>query len=115
MNIKFFCFLLIAAITLLGNAIAAGMSEGPVRHLEIYYQALILKVGDPINHLNKPSCSTVGDDWVIDLTTDGGKAMYALLLTTYNSGEEVYVYGSGACAGPLSDREQAIQVLIRNH
>lgn len=55
-------------------------------------------------HLNKPGCSTVGDEWAFSLENEHGRAMYSLLLTAAAMKKSVTVEGEGACNG-WSDRE----------
>ena len=92
----------IILITSMFSAHAAGVSTGTV--------GAVLAGEGPVvffhsgTHQNKPACSTVGDDWAINLATPGGKALHATLLTAYALKKSIYVSGKGVCDA-WSDRE----------
>ncbi len=88
----------------------AGSSSGQIT------QVVVTGVGDAViftagPHVNKPACSTVGDDWSISLTTPGGRAMYALVLSAQAQRLPVIVTGNtpNNCSA-WGDRETPIYI-----
>jgi hypothetical protein len=55
-------------------------------------------------HTSKPACSTVGNDWAVNLTTPAGRSQQALVMLAYAMGKSVGVAGKGVCDA-WSDRE----------
>lgn len=45
-----------------------------------------------------PSCATVPNRWVFDVTNSDGQSKMALLLTAYAMHKRVAVYGTGDCS-----------------
>ena len=92
------------------NTALAGTSSGKVTNIYAHVSnsaygnadGAILFAAGP--HVNKPSCSIVGDEWSISLGTEHGKAMYSMLLSAAAMGKSVFVEGEGNCNG-WSDRE----------
>ena len=99
----------------LSSVAVAGHSEGKVTMLMAHVGDLVMfRAGV---HHNKPACSTVGDEWVISLKTETGRAMYSLLLSAQAQGKSVSVIGPENGAQPQScpawpDRESPIYVYL---
>ena len=49
-------------------------------------------------HVARPACNTFGGRWVLDISTDIGKAQYSLLLAAQTSGKRVRVSGTNSCS-----------------
>jgi hypothetical protein len=45
-----------------------------------------------------PACSTVGNRYVIDISTAGGKMAYSKVLLAEAMNSTIHIYGSGTCA-----------------
>lgn len=88
----------------------AGQSEGPVGGPLVIGTGVFIFDAGPHD---KPACSTVGDDWAVDLTTAGGKAVQALVLTAFALGKTVHVVGKGVC-DVWADRETPNYLYIVN-
>lgn len=63
--------------------------------------------------LNRPTCNTVNDRWVINLDWPGGKYQLAILMTAMASGRTVRVLGTGDC-GVWSDTETVMDIRLNN-
>jgi hypothetical protein len=74
---------------------AVGVSTGPVGAVLAGENAVVFFNSG--THQNKPACSTVANDWAINLATPGGKALLATLLTAYSLKKSIYVSGKGVC------------------
>lgn len=87
----------------------AGASEGlvaaPLAHSEGYF---MFNAGA---HANKPSCSTQGESWAVNLATVGGRGIQSTVLAAHAQGKRLYVEGKGVCDAWL-DRETASFVII---
>lgn len=106
--------LLGVAMLAFGSSAEAGTSTGIVKQLFVVTpNAAIFIIGDPSNHSGKPACSTIGDDWAVSLTTDDGRAMYALLLTAFTTMRSVEIYGGNACSA-WPDREVPVGIKMDN-
>lgn len=91
-----------AAIALLSCATAtAGGGTGKVVMLMAHSNDVAIFALDGA-HGDKPACSS--DQWALSLATQGGRAMYALLMGAQAQGKPVVVFGTGAC-GAWGDRE----------
>ena len=62
------------------------------------------------SHTNPPE-ECPGHEWAFDLSTELGKAMYALLLSAAAQGKSVIVKGAGDCAA-WGDRERPYWIRI---
>jgi hypothetical protein len=87
----------------------AGSSVGVVTRIYAHSGDVILFSAG--SHQGKPACSTAADEWAFSLTTQSGKAMYALLLTAYAEGKQVAVVGTGTCSA-WGDRESPVYIYI---
>jgi hypothetical protein len=87
----------------------AGESEGLVTHPLVGELGIFMFSAGP--HLDKPACSTVGEDWALNATTSGGKSMQAIVLTAYSLGKKLHVVGKGVCDA-WGDRETPAYLLI---
>lgn len=56
------------------------------------------------SHINKPACSTVGNDWALDVSTVQGRAVYALILTAQAQSRAIQIIGTNDCS-VWGDRE----------
>ena len=83
-------------------AAVAGQKQGPITSIYIGTSdpgKAFIKVDG--TYTSKPGCSAgVAWDLVFDLTTDTGKALYALALAAHSSGTVVLAYGTGDCPRP---------------
>ena len=94
-------------------AAAAGSSTGEVTRLYVHNGdsaggMIMFAAG---THNNKPSCSTLGDEWAFELGTPEGQAMYALLLSAVPQGLSIHVVGTGTCDA-WGDRETARYIRV---
>ncbi|TVZ39046.1 hypothetical protein P886_3433 [Alteromonadaceae bacterium 2753L.S.0a.02] len=48
-------------------------------------------------HTSEPECNSYRKRWVLELTSDIGKAQYSLLLASQMAGKEVRLSGTGNC------------------
>lgn len=96
---RFILLLIIFAIT---SDVCAGDSNGKVTHLMVHEGDVVMFAVGP--HANKPSCSTVGDHWALSLSSEKGKAMYAMLLAAAAQGHSVGIKGDSTCSA-WRDRE----------
>lgn len=87
----------------------AGRSAGQVTQI-IAHEGDVVMFSSGF-HQDKPLCSTVGEDWALSLSTQAGKAMYALVLSAHAQGKPINVIGSGTCAA-WGDREAPRYVYI---
>jgi hypothetical protein len=87
----------------------AGSSVGVVTRIYAHSGDVILFSAG--SHQGKPACSTAADEWAFSLSTQSGKAMYALLLTAYAQGKQVAVVGTGTCSA-WGDRESPVYIYI---
>lgn len=93
------------------SVFAIGNSTGPVTVplLGAINGVFYFKAGTPAS---QPSCVTIlGQPWVLNLKTDGGKAAYAMLLSAMAQGKTVTIYGNGTC-DLWGDRETVDAVFI---
>lgn len=63
-------------------------------------------------HTNKPACSTQANDWALSVNTEGGRAMYALLLSAASTGKTINVVGKNDCS-VWADREAPYWIYIQ--
>lgn len=63
------------------------------------------------SHSGKPACSTAGNDWALSLSSDTGKAQYALLLSATAQGKAVSIQGTNDCSA-WGDRETPQQLIV---
>lgn len=83
--------------------------SGLIRQIMVHSgDIVIFNAGE---HSNKPECSTVGSDWALSLSSEKGKAMYALLLSASAQGLPITVIGENAC-NAWGDRESPHYMLI---
>lgn len=59
-----------------------------------------------------PECAVPsGGQWALSLSTEDGKAMYAMLLAAFLTGKDVHVQGSSACYTPnMNIRENPVYI-----
>jgi hypothetical protein len=107
---KSLCRLLLIVPALMASAALAGTSTGAVTTLMTYRADLVLFAAG--THADKPSCSTLGNEWALSLSTVGGKAIYAALLAAQAQGKAVQVLGTGAC-GDWPDRETPMAIVLQ--
>ena len=101
--IKILQMLILGLFTVFCFTVHAGSSSGPITQVSVVGDAVLFTAG---THVNKPACSTIGDDWSISLATPGGRAMYALVLSA--QAQRLSIYASGYVPGNCSawgDRE----------
>jgi hypothetical protein len=96
---KLWSFIFLFCIPLFGYA---GTGSGQVEHIMVHTGDVIMFSVE--EHLDKPSCSTQAHHWALSLSTETGKAMYALLLSAAAQGQEVVITGDGEC-NAWGDRE----------
>lgn len=48
-------------------------------------------------YMNKPACNDYNGRWVIDISTDLGRAQYSLLLSAQAQGKPITVSGNNLC------------------
>jgi hypothetical protein len=95
---------------ILPGAAFSGAGDGKVTLLMPGNGVVIFKIE---SHINKPACSTQGDDWALSLATDAGRAQYALLLSAQAQGRSVWVTGANNCAA-WGDREAPSWVFVQS-
>ena len=99
-----YCLLLLCL--LMGEPVFAGGSVGTVNLLlpiSANTEGVVFLTTSPSTHTNKPLCSSQGDEWALSLA-NGGKAIYAMLLSAQAQGLKIQVYGTGNC-NVWGDRE----------
>lgn len=87
----------------------AGGSSGTVTMVMAHAGNIVMF--DAGVHTEKPACSVVGNQWALSLSTDDGKAKYAMLLAAAAQNKKVSVYGTGLCSA-WPDRETPLYVSI---
>lgn len=95
---------LIALFSLAANVAQAGSSAGTVTVLRAHTSAPNIVTFVAGANATRPACSSQGNEWALSLTTEGGRAMYAMLLMAMASGRTITVSGTGACTS-WPDRE----------
>lgn len=85
------------------SAAMAGDGAGKVIQLMAHTGDIVIFSLDG-GHTGRPACSAPGT-WALSLSTQSGRAMYALLLSAQSQGKQVSVHGTGAC-GAWGDREE---------
>lgn len=105
MKLIFAVLLVISPVVALAGASQGKVTKPLVSHLDVFiFSAGTLQQG--------ASCavSNLGT-WAVDLTTDHGKAIQAVVLTAYAQGKEIEVRGRGVC-DVFSDRESVDYLFI---
>jgi hypothetical protein len=74
----------------------AGWTSGQIKSIVITKNNILIFDSGIKNQ--PPNCQTVPNQWVVDLNTAGGKAIYALILSAQAQGKEVIVVGQNSCA-----------------
>lgn len=93
---------------LLSTFCFAGNSAGKIEQIMVHQGDYVMfRVGA---HHDKPSCSTAGADWALSLSSEKGRAMYALLLSAASQNHSVTVVGSNTCSWP--DRESPNYIYV---
>ncbi|MFT4929090.1 MAG: hypothetical protein ACI8WB_005220 [Phenylobacterium sp.] len=87
--------IVLTGLLLWGNLSHAGSGVGKVKHLMVHEGDVVMFSTGPRTEMAE--CSTVGDDWMLSIATEKGKAMYAMLLASAAQGLTVSVQGHGAC------------------
>lgn len=88
----------------------AGSANGKVKRLMAHVHNVVFFDLDG-ESTGRPACSTQSTQWALSLTTNTGKAMYALLLSAHAQGKAVGVQGTGAC-GAWGDREEPLFIYM---
>jgi hypothetical protein len=102
-------FTLILFVLSLADQAMAGGSVGNVTMVMAHSgNAVIFDAGV---HTEKPACSIVGNQWAFTLTTEDGRAKYAMLLAAAAQNKKVTVYGTGLCSA-WPDRETPLYISI---
>lgn len=99
-------FSLLANITPFNSM--AGSAAGRVTQVMVHINDVVFFSLDG-EHVNRPACSA--SPWSISLTTNTGRAMYALLLSAQAQNQRVTVSGTGDCSA-WGDRETAHHIWI---
>ncbi|WP_045825407.1 hypothetical protein [Teredinibacter turnerae] len=89
---------LVLLISLISGPVFSGSGAGKVRieHIGDWNgKSLLFFYTD--SHISAPDCNTYAHRWVIDLSTDEGKAQYSLLLAAQMSDKTVNVGGKANC------------------
>jgi hypothetical protein len=92
-----------ACLGLLGaaRANAGGVSNATVTAVMPFSPPNLFFVVVDVSPTGVPACGTLTSSskrFVVDLTTDGGKAMAATLLTAYSLNSQIDIVGLGSCA-----------------
>lgn len=97
-------------LVLFSQFVQAGSSPGgQVEFILVHSGDVVMfSVGE---HINKPECSTVGNEWALSLTTEKGRAMYAMLMASAAQRLPVSVMGENAC-NAWGDRESPYYMVI---
>ena len=61
----------------------------------------------------KPEC-VGGWEWVIDISTETGKAMYSLALSMYMADKEIVIAGMGTCDDSLYASGEVVRYIYPN-
>lgn len=105
------CIVLLAGALVSLPVLAAGNSTGYVQGLLAHEPGRIMfRAG---THTEKPACSTVGDQWAIDATTQGGRQMVNVLMLAAALNKTVTVHGSGSCTA-WGDRESPLYLYMND-
>lgn len=87
-----------AALMVIGSgaAFSAGFGDGKITLIGGDSSSVYFGINPP--PINKASCSNNADyQFVLDPTTDGGRALYSALLTAKTTNKNVRVHGTGSC------------------
>ncbi|MDQ1091374.1 hypothetical protein QE400_000787 [Xanthomonas sacchari] len=107
---KFCSVLAVSIFCVLPFSASAGDGAGKVIQVIAHsHDVVFFTLDGP--HTNAPACSST--PWSLSLTTNSGRAQYALLLSAVAQGKAVTVHGTGDCSA-WGDRETAEYVLIDN-
>lgn len=105
--------IIIYSLLLLGTNVVSALGNGngavEIEHVGEFGSYGSLVFFYTTNHTNAPACNTYRGRWVIDLSTNAGKAKYSFLLAAQVAGKEIVVEGSGTC-GIISGTETAVWV-----
>ena len=99
----------LSSLLIFASSVNAGSSSGLVTLVMAHVGDVIIFSAGP--HQNKPACSTAGEDWAFSLSTQTGKAMYALILSAQAQGKQINVMGTNTCPA-WGDREAPAYVYI---
>lgn len=91
----------------MANVAFAGNSNGQVTHVMAHASEII--IFEAGSHTGKPACSTSGEGWALSLSTNSGRAMYALILMARAQGKTINVLGTGNCSA-WGDRETPVYI-----
>jgi hypothetical protein len=89
----------------------AGSSQGTITNILQMSAGILIFAAGPMN--GRAACSTIGNEWAIDVNTSGGRAFQASLLMAFAMGKTIYVAGTGACSA-WGDREAPSHFQILN-
>lgn len=89
---------------LIGNAVASDVVETRVNKILTYNTHTLVFVDTELAPGNKPACATNKYDYIFDINTDQGRAIYSALLAAQKTSSKVMLAGLGSCH---SDQENA--------
>jgi hypothetical protein len=109
---------LLLAVALLFGVIPGAQAGGTVSGATILQLAINKAYGAfvfirlDVTPTGAPPCATAYWQYTLTLTNPGDSQLYALLLTAYAQGKQVYIIGSGACSEfSQSESLQNLQLL----
>jgi hypothetical protein len=100
------CLATLTAMIVSGSALA-GNSQGLVTSHTVIASGFFLFAAG--NQNSKIACS--GNEWAVNISTPGGKAIMAEVLFAASQGKQVYVTGNGTCDA-WGDRETVSVISI---
>jgi hypothetical protein len=103
-------FLIAVFFATLSISAHAGSSSGYITQILVVADTATFSAG---THNSKPACSTVGEDWSVSLSSPGGRAMYAMLLSAFAQHLAIGVSGTGGCTA-WPDRETPNYIWINS-
>lgn len=101
---------IISLLAVLPFSAWAGDGAGKVIQIIAHSQDVVFFTLDG-QHTNPPACSA--GPWSLSLSSNSGRAQYALLLSAVAQDKKVTVHGMGNCSA-WGDRETADYILIDN-
>ena len=75
----------------------SGTGGGQVQIAQVGHWSLDKVYFYTSSHIDPPACNTYHKRWVLDISTDIGRAQYSLLLSAAMSGKDVVIGGRNEC------------------
>ncbi|WAC74965.1 hypothetical protein OU995_09835 [Roseateles sp. SL47] len=87
---------LLFGVVLSTSSYAGTAGQVKIRNINFMSQGVVIFYVEGARN-GAPACATEGSRFALDVTTPGGKAQLAGILTAYAMGKPVNVYGTSAC------------------